>query len=100
VNAKATVRRLLSKGVPEHKMVHIIGEQQALASTTMDKTQVRITDYEPDDKTQLLIGTIQVLSRISMNKNTEMSLYQKPPLLVIVKFTYMYKFMISLTIQS
>jgi hypothetical protein len=69
-------------------MVHLIGEQHAMTSEGSSlASATKITDYQPDDQIQLLIGTVQVLSRISINKNADEGLWQKPPATVIVSHT-------------
>jgi hypothetical protein len=84
VNAAGTAARLIKKGIPSERVLHIVAEQHAARNENLKDRIVRITNYKSNDTVQVIIGTIQVLSRIGVNKDRSEALWQKSPLMILV----------------
>lgn len=51
---------------------------------------VRIQDYQPDDNVQLIVATVQVLSRIPLHRVRSECVMLKPPAAVVVSCTTLF----------
>lgn len=85
------VERLLRQGYPAHKML-VVKAQHAFHSTPAPPgvRSVRIQDFRTDDAVQLIIGTVQVLSRIPLHRVRSECVMLKPPAAVVVSCTSIY----------
>lgn len=83
--ASQAAMRLIGKGYPAEKLLLVQGELAFASGPRVHGVRsVRITEYEPDDKVQILIGTIQVLARIRLRKDRCVNVMLKPPLSIVV----------------
>jgi hypothetical protein len=88
LSAETAIDRLLSKGFPPERLLHVLSEQAPLPTTGTHRRQqhkmVRITQYQASEDIQLIVGTVQVLPRLAVPKNTKVGLFNCSPLVVAV----------------
>jgi hypothetical protein len=86
--AETTIARLLGKGFPANKLLHVLSEQapepRVVPHRAPKHKTVRITQYQASDEIQLIVGTVQVLPRLALPKQTIVGLYNCSPLLIVV----------------
>jgi hypothetical protein len=88
LSAETTINRLLSKGFPPEKILHVLSEQAPLPTSGTHRRpqhkRVRVTQYLASEDIQLIIGTVQVLPRLAVPKKTKLGLFNYSPLVIAV----------------
>jgi len=88
LSAETAIDRLLSKGFPPDKLLHVLSEQAPAPRQERHRKHthktVRITQYRASDGIQLIVGTVQVLPRLAVPKHTIVGLFNCCPLVIAV----------------
>lgn len=85
IAASRAAERLVAQGYPPERMLVLRAERAFRSSPPpVGVRSVRIQDYRADDKVQLIIGTVQVLSRIHLHRIRCECVMLKPPAAVVV----------------
>lgn len=79
-----SVERLHKKGFDMRFVLHVVAEQIDFDPKRAFCRIVRINDYEQDDGIGIIVGTVQLLSRIGILHDNARNLFMKPPLLFVV----------------
>jgi hypothetical protein len=104
LSAETTIDRLLGKGFPPERLLHVLSEQAPGPRVDPRRAQrhktVRITQYQASDEIQLIVGTVQVLPRLAVPKLTIVGLYNCSPLMIAVLKLMGNMFSVIITIVS
>lgn len=80
-----TVKRLKDKGYPLDQLEVVRGEHAFRTAFRVPGVRYTlITEFNPDENTQLLVGTVQVLARIGLHRDSHVGVMLKPPATVVV----------------
>lgn len=83
-----TVKRLKDKEYPLNQLEVVRGEHAFRTAFRVPGVRYTlITEFNPDENTQLLVGTVQVLARIGLHRDSHVGVMLKPPATVVVWLT-------------